>query len=80
MQEETPNPPMSSPAPFLLGIAIGAVLLLGALAMTDFMWRMSGPETVVTASEPAPPQARLEQQLPDTPVEPAPVDTTRPGG
>lgn len=60
MQDEDHNPPMSSPTPFLLGIAIGAVLLLGGLMAADFAWQMSGPETVVTASAPpapvAPPQ------------------------
>jgi hypothetical protein len=54
MQDEDHNPPMSSPTPFLLGIAIGAVLLLGGLMVADFAWQMSGPETVVTASAPAP--------------------------
>lgn len=40
------DPPMSSPAPVLAVVAAIAILVLGGLMATDFIWSASHPVTV----------------------------------
>lgn len=44
------DPPMQSPAPFLAALAAFAILLLGGLMATDFIWTAQHPVTVAHTS------------------------------
>ncbi len=52
--EDDDTHPMDSPAPIILGVALIATLVLGALMITDIVWQIGGPMTLASTSMPAP--------------------------